>query len=61
MSLNGCATTGSGALAISKTAFPVIGEGETLPINYKAKVAATGATRKLNAANVIITLKAVKS
>ena len=61
MSLNGCTTTGAGVLTISKTAFPVIGEEETLPINYKAKVAATGATRKLNAANVIITLKAVNS
>ena len=61
MSLNGCATTGSGPLTISKTAFPVIGKGETLPVNYKAKVAASGTVTKLNAANVIITLKAENS
>lgn len=59
MSLNGCSTQGSGSIPLTKEAFPIIDVETTLPVNYKAKVTAKGETTKLNAANVIITLRAI--
>lgn len=59
MSLNGCGTQGSGSIPLTKGSFPIIDVENTLPINYKAKVAAKGEVTKLNAANVIITLKSI--
>lgn len=59
LSINNCSTVSSGALSIDKKSFPNIKAGETLAIDYKAKVSDSETTNKINAANVIITLKAI--
>ena len=56
--INGCETTGPGALALTDAAFPVITAGRDLPIRYQAKVAMTERSASVNAAYVIFTLKA---
>ena len=56
--INGCETTGPGALPLTDSAFPVIAAGRELPIRYQAKVAMKEHSGNVNAAYVIFTLKA---
>lgn len=60
LSLNGCGTTGAGALAITEKAFPVIDAGKELPIHYNAKVATAGELKGVNAATVVFTIAAAE-
>ena len=57
--INGCATEGPGALALTASAFPVISTGQNLPIQYQAKVAMPDNDGSFEAAYVVFTLKAV--
>ena len=59
LKINGCATEKAGPLTISQSAFPPVKAGESLPINYSAKVAASEETSSTNAATVIFTIAAV--
>lgn len=59
MSINGCGTTGEGALAINTSAFPDIAAGAYIPIRYDAKVSVTADVDTANAAQVVFTLAAI--
>ena len=59
LSINGCGTTGEGALAINDTAFPIIEAGSDLAINYDAKVTASDIVENSAAAIIIFTLETV--
>lgn len=61
LKINGCATEKAGPLAITETAFPAVAAGESLPINYSAKVAVTEETSNLNAATIIFTIASVQT
>lgn len=57
LKINGCATTGAGALNIDSTAFPVIEPTEELALTYFAKVSGDAENvDSLEAAHVIITI-----
>ena len=58
MKINGCETKAAGELAITKTAFPAIAPGTSLPIQYTAKVGADNEVKRMNVATVVFTLKA---
>lgn len=60
MRINGCATKGSGALDINKTAFPTIETGARLPLTYSAKVSDSKDMAGAEVAQVIFTLRAVR-
>src|SRR5699024_12170035 len=60
LSLNGCGTTGAGALAITEKAFPGIDAGQGLPSRYAAKVATAGELKGVNAATVVFTIAAAE-
>lgn len=60
LSLNGCPTRGAGELAITEEAFPAIGEGESLALNYDAKVNAVGEPKNETAATVVFTIAAAE-
>ena len=60
LSLNGCPTQGAGELAITEEAFPAIGAGESLALNYDAKVNAVGEPKNETAATVVFTIAAVE-
>ena len=59
LKINGCSTEKAGPLTIAENAFPPVLAGETLPINYSAKVAATEEASGVQAATVIFTIAAV--
>ena len=60
LKINGCATTGAGALAINSTAFPVIKAEESLALEYFAKISADAPNSKdVNALNVVFTISIV--
>lgn len=58
--LNGCPTRGAGELAITEEAFPAIGAGESLALNYDAKVNAVGEPKNETAATVVFTIAAAE-
>ena len=60
LSLNGCPTQGAGELAITEEAFPAIGAGESLALNYDAKVNAVGEPKNETAATVVFTIAAAE-
>ena len=60
LSLNGCPTRGAGELAITEEAFPAIGAGESLALNYDAKVNAVGEPKNETAATVVFTIAAAE-
>ena len=55
LSLNGCPTRGAGELAIT-----AIGAGESLALNYDAKVNAVGEPKNETAATVVFTIAAAE-
>lgn len=59
MSINGCPSHGSGALALTETAFPIIRAGKALPIEYRARLNDTQDISGQEVAHVIFTLRAV--
>ena len=60
LKLNGCPTTGPGALAINSGAFPVIAGGQSLELTYYARVSADAPnTANLGAANVVFTISII--
>ena len=61
LKINGCATEKAGALHITQNAFPPVNAGESLPINYSAKVASTEEASGVQAATVIFTIAAVSA
>lgn len=60
LSLNGCPTRGAGELVITDEAFPAIGAGESLALNYDAKVNAVGEPKNETAATVVFTIAAAE-
>ena len=57
LKINGCATTGSGKLAINNTAFPVIAAGGSQALTYYAKVSADAPNESnVQAASVVFTI-----
>ena len=58
LSLNGCPTTGAGALSITQRAFPAISAGESMPLLYQAKVCVEGEVSGITAATVVFTISA---
>lgn len=60
LSINGCATQGSGPLAITEAAFPPIPADSSLALDYQAKVAAEGNLSQTTAATVVFTITAVE-
>ena len=60
LSLNGCPTRGAGELAITEEAFPAIGAGDSLALDYDAKVSTVGEPRNETAATVVFTIAAVE-
>ena len=56
--INGCDTRSAGSLALTDSAFPVIKAGASLPVKYDAKVSDSETVHSINAASVVITLKA---
>jgi hypothetical protein len=59
LELNGCKTTGAGALEINQTAFPIIETQSSLHINYSAKVSKSLDIFGVTPANIIFTLRVV--
>lgn len=59
MSINGCSSHGPGALPLTKTAFPIIHAGKSLPIEYRARLNDTQDISGQEVARVIFTLRAV--
>ena len=60
LKINGCATTGAGALAINSTAFPVIQPQSDMALEYFAKISADAPNSKdVNALNVVFTISIV--
>ena len=60
LKINGCATTGSGALNIQNGNFPVIRAGGSLGLTYYAKVSGDAPNgENVNAANVVFTISCV--
>ena len=59
LSINGCGTTGVGALQLNELSFPEITPGKSLPIHYEAKVTVTRTMENTTAATVIFTIAAV--
>ena len=59
LSLNNCMTAQAGELPITQEAFPDIEAGNSLPIQYTAKVSAANATKAVTAATVVFTIAAV--
>ena len=61
LKINGCATTGSGRLAINDTAFPVIAAGGNQALSYYAKVSADAPNESnVQAASVIFTISIIE-
>ena len=60
LSINGCATQGSGPLTITDAAFPHIPAGGNLALDYQAKVAVGEQLSQTTAATVIFTIEAVE-
>ena len=61
LKINGCATTGSGKLAINDTAFPVIAAGGNQALSYYAKVSADAPNETgVQAASVIFTISIIE-
>lgn len=58
--LNGCPTRGAGFLFITDSAFPPIAPGESLALNYNAKVNAVGEPKNETAATVVFTIAAAE-
>lgn len=56
LSINGCPTKGAGAVVLTDAAFPNILGRESLPIQYKAKVAFSSPVTNISAATVIFTI-----
>ena len=61
LKINGCATEKAGPLAISRSTFPPVEAGESLPISYSAKVSVTEELSGVNAATLIFTIAAVQA
>ena len=60
LKINGCATTGAGALAINSTAFPVIHPQSDMALEYFAKISADAPnSENVNALNVVFTISIV--
>ena len=60
LKINGCPTTGAGALLLNEEAFPVINAGESQALTYFAKVSGDAPNAEnVQAANVIITISIV--
>ena len=59
LSINGCSAKGAGALTLADGAFPAIPAEKNLAIRYKAKVSASEAVTKGNAATIVFTIAAV--
>jgi len=59
LSINGCGTTGVGALQLNELSFPEITPGKSLPIHYEAKVTVSRTMENTTAATVIFTIAAV--
>ena len=59
LNINGCQTTGAGALTLAENAFPAIPAEKSLAIRYKAKVSASEAVTNVAAATVVFTIAAV--
>ena len=60
LKINGCATTGAGALAINSTAFPVIQPQSDMALEYFAKISADAPnSENVNALNVVFTISIV--
>ena len=60
LELNGCPTRGAGFLFITDSAFPPIAPGESLALNYNAKVNAVGEPKNETAATVVFTIAAAE-
>ncbi|HIT32742.1 MAG TPA: hypothetical protein IAC25_07920 [Candidatus Enterenecus stercoripullorum] len=54
--LNGCPTRGAGELVITDEAFPAIEAGDSLALDYDAKVSTVGEPRNETAATVVFTI-----
>lgn len=60
LKINGCSSIAAGKLPITKSAFPVIEAGESLPLTYQAKVSADAPNAEaVNAAVVVFTISLV--
>ena len=60
LKINGCPTKGAGKLAITDSAFPVIGAGDSQKLTYFAKVSGDAPNAKdVQAAHVVITISIV--
>ena len=60
LKLNGCPTQDEGMLAINSSAFPEIGPGKSLSLNYFAKISADAPnSENVNALNVVFTISIV--
>ena len=60
LKINGCATRGTGDMAITPSAFPVIAAGGKLQLAYYAKVSTDASnSADVNAANVVFTISIV--
>ena len=60
LKINGCPTTGAGALAINSTAFPVIQPQSDMALEYFAKISADAPnSENVNALNVVFTISIV--
>ena len=58
LSINGCGTTGAGELEITEEAFPDIAAGESLALDYDAKVSVTSENLSaVTAAYLVFTLE----
>ena len=60
LSLNGCPTRGAGELVITDEAFPAIEAGDSLALDYDAKVSTVGEPRNETAATVVFTIAAAE-
>ena len=60
LDINGCTTKGSGSLAITRDTFPDIEAGDSLKLDYNAKVNISGEQSGVSAATVIFTIEAVR-
>lgn len=60
LKINGCPTSGAGALVLNDEAFPVINAGESQTLTYFAKVSGDAPNAEnVQAANVVITISIV--
>ena len=60
LSINGCGTTGEGDLEIDEEAFPEIAAGESLALDYDAKISVTSSDMDaVTAAYLVFTLETV--